>query len=384
MKRAKRIGILTCLLSILLLVNTAIAVEKEISDKKDAGYHIKLAKEYVEKKQFHEAIEEYTKAISLKPDDASLYYARASCYRQNAQIDKAIKDYEQSVIILYNIAGPSIISFNREDVGDLTPEKAQKLKDKFTAWEAEVTAEANLFSLIDLYEQENRLEDAIKFCSKVISLRPKDFKLYVTRARVYEKLKQYDKTIEEYTKLIELEPDNASSYSLRGSVYALAGQYREAKADYQKACDLKKDSCNILTEFERELAEIEKWQPLGKIGIGSFFYYDKTSIRKQPNGHIRVWTKMMVDDIPTYVEERKKEYQKTEGYENYSHSLMAWEIDCNSANVGSISIIDYDGKGNVLDSHNRDEKSLEMVPVVPGSLGDLLYKMACKEKGKKD
>jgi tetratricopeptide (TPR) repeat protein len=413
MEKVKRISVVTPLLFILLLVNTAIAVEKEISDKKDAEDHIKLAEEYVEKNQFNEAIEEYTKAISLKPDDASLYYARASCYRQNAQIEKAIKDYEQLVIILFNVAGPSIIKLNREDVENLTPEKAQKLKDKLRAWESEISALVNLISLISLYKQENRLEDAIKFCSKVISLRPKNVSLYGLRANLYEELKQYDKAIEDYTKsielkpddansyfsrgsvyvelkqhdkaiedytkLIELEPDNANSYPLRGTVYALAGQYREAKADYQKACDLKKDSCNILTEFERKLAEIEKWPPLGK-SENRFIYYDKTSIRKQPNGHIRVWMKEMVKDIPTYVEERKKEYRKTVGYENYSHSLMAWEIDCDSASLGVISLIDYDGKGKVLDLHNRDEKSLEMTPVVPDSIGDLLYKMVCKEE----
>lgn len=266
MKRAERIGILTCLLSILLLVNTAIAVEKEISDKKDAEYHIKLAKEYVEKNQFNEAIEEYTKAISLKPDDASLYYARASCYRQNAQIEKAIKDYEQLVIILYNSLDSSIISFNRGDFEN-TPEKAQKLKDKIRAQESEISAFANLVSLIDLYKQGNRLEDAINFCSKVISLRPKDFTLYRLRADLYEKLKQYDKAIRDYTKVIEL------------------------------------------TEIERELAEIEKWQPYGKSEKESFFY-DKTSIRKQPEGHIRVWTKIKVDDVSAYIERRKKNIKK--------------------------------------------------------------------------
>lgn len=417
MEKVKRISIFISLLSIFLLVNTAIAVEKEIPDKQDAEYHIKLAKEYFKKSQWNEAIEEYTKAISLKPDDASLYYERASCYRQNAQIEKAIKDYEQLVIILFNVAGPSIIKLNRGDFENLTPEKAQKLKDKLTAHETEISALVNLISLIDLYKQENRLEDAIKFCSKVISLRPKDVTLYMLRANLYEKLKQYDKAIEDYTKvielkpddansyfsrgsvyvelkqhdkaiedytkLIELKPDDAGSYPLRGSVYALIGQYREAKADFQKACDLKKDSCNILTEFARVLAEIEKWQQFGKSGIRSFFY-DKTSIRKQPNGHIRVWIKMMVEDIPTYLKERKKEYQKTEGYENYSHSLLAWEFDCNSANMSMISYIDYDDKGKILDSQNRDEKSLKMMPLVPDSFGDLLYKIVCKGEDKKD
>jgi len=416
MKRVERIGILTCLLSILLLVNTAIAVEKEISDKKDAEYHIKFAEEYVEKNQFNEAIEEYTKAIALKPDDASLYYARASCYRQNAQIEKAIKDYEQSVIILYNIAGPSIISFNRGD-SENTPEKAQKLKEKFTAWRAELTAEANLFSLIDLYEQENRLEDAktieeytklielepdnayflragvyeklkqydkaIRDYTKVIELNPDDASNYFSRGSVYVELKQYDKAIEDYTKLIELKPDNASSYPLRGSVYALIGQYREAKADYQMACDLKKDSCDILTEFEKELAKVEKWQPFGKSEKGSFFY-DKTSIRKHPNGHIRVWIKIKVDDVSAYIEERKKKYQKPKEYENYSHSLDLWEFDCDSVSLGVISIIDYDDKGKVLDSYNLDEKSFKMTSIIPDSVGEGLYKMVCKEKGKKD
>lgn len=277
MKRAKKIGILTCLLSILLLVNTAIAVEKEISDKKDAEYHIKLAKEYVEKNQFNKAVEEWTKAISL---------------------------------------------------------------------------------------------------------RPKDFTLYRLRADLYEKLKQHDKAIRDYTKVIELKPDDASNYLSRGSVYVSMGQYREAEADFRKACDLEKDFCTLLTELteiKRELAEIEKWQPYEKSEKESFFY-DKTSIRKQSNGHIRVWIKIKGDDVSAYIERRKKKYQKTEGYENYSHSLYLWEFDCNSANAGLISAVDYDDKGKVLDLFNIDKKSLEMTSVIPDSIGYLLYKIVCKEE----
>lgn len=518
MKRAKRIGILTCLLSILLLVNTAIAVEKEISDKKDAEYHIKLAKEYVEKNQFNEAIEEYTKAISIRPEDAYLYLARGKTYlimpapapeepipsSEASAYNKAIEDYSKAIAlqpdnVIFYVARADVyylkeewenaikdldkaialkpdISFlyyergnachkikqYRRAIDDFTkainlkPDKQKYLSIKLSPYieyldvfdanwylsnfydsraqsyqeslqineaikdyEKSVTISPYWysFSLNILYEQENKLKEAIKFYSYAITLHPKSDTLYINRAYFYKRLKQHDKALKDFAKAIELNPKFIFHYSNRGDLYKELKQYDKAIGDYsraialepnyqwfyynraelyvetnqkekalhdfQKACDLYTAYCWRLTEYQKEIARGEKWVKFSQRESESL-YYDKTSIRQQPNKHIRVWVRTEVEDISAYIEERKKNYQKTEGYENYSHSLMAWEFDCNSATVGEISLIDYDDKGKVLDSYHIDEKSINLKSVVPDSFGNALYKIVCKGKGKKD
>jgi hypothetical protein len=101
-----------------------------------------------------------------------------------------------------------------------------------------------------------------------------------------------------------------------------------------------------------------------------------------PNKHIRVWTRQETDDVNTYIDDLNKKKLPTKGYENFSHSLSLYEIDCNSENMEIISFVDYDNEGKVLSTFSISKEEVNMEPVAPGSIMDALCKVVCKGKKK--
>ena len=50
--------------------------------------------------QYYKAIDTYTHAINLNPNDAMAYLGRATAYEEIGQFDKALADFNSAVIIL--------------------------------------------------------------------------------------------------------------------------------------------------------------------------------------------------------------------------------------------------------------------------------------------
>lgn len=374
-------------------------LDKAIALKPDISflYHDR-GNAYREIKQYRRAIDDFTKAINLKPDkqkyltinlspyeesefldnfDANWYLSasylmRAASYRENLQIKEAIKDYEKSITI-------SPDNFASLDLNELY-EKEGKLQDavKFYSYVINLyPKKGHLYSKrAYFYEKLKQHDKALQDHTKTIELNPKESSCYLRRGRLYERVKQYDKAIKDYTQAITLVSD-AGLYSGRGELYVKTNQKQKALHDFQKACDLNTLYCWRLTEYQKEIARGEKWVQFSSSKHASY-YYDNTSIRQQPNKHMRVWTRMEVDDVDEYVKELNSRGLQTKGYENFSHALNMFELDCNAEQIATVSEIIYDQKGNTLLSYTVESVKIE--PIVPDSIGDALYKAVCKGK----
>ena len=66
---------------------------ENLQTQPDAHAHITCGLKYYEKGQYAEAIEEYTKAIEIKPDYAKAYALRGEAHRANGEDDKSNKDW---------------------------------------------------------------------------------------------------------------------------------------------------------------------------------------------------------------------------------------------------------------------------------------------------
>lgn len=69
---------------------------KAESNTKNYEEHIQLAKEYVKKDQWNDAVDEYTKAISIKPDNAYLYFGRGEASRD---LRISLSDYSKAIAL---------------------------------------------------------------------------------------------------------------------------------------------------------------------------------------------------------------------------------------------------------------------------------------------
>ena len=69
---------------------------------------------------------------------------------------------------------------------------------------------------------------------------------------------------------------------------------------------------------------------------------------------------------------------RTLGYQNYSHTLELHEYNCTKDEMRILSMVDYDTKGNVIDSASA--KTAEWDYVAPDTIGDSLFKALCRRK----
>jgi tetratricopeptide (TPR) repeat protein len=81
-------------------------------------------------------------------------------------------------------------------------------------------------------------DEAIRFYSKAISLKPDSAALFYVRGRVYVEKERYDNAISDFTRAITLKPTYAEAYNHRGVTYIGKGQNSQAVTDFKKACEL--------------------------------------------------------------------------------------------------------------------------------------------------
>ena len=101
----------------------------------------------------------------------------------------------------------------------------------------------------------------------------------------------------------------------------------------------------------------------------------KRSIMRLSNSLVRVWVRIG-DEPYSMIKAQAKEGLPTKGYGNFSHSLVLCEYDCKKQTYRNIQVNDYDRNGKVLWS-SPVTKVIKQ-PIVPGSVGETLYKIVCQ------
>jgi tetratricopeptide (TPR) repeat protein len=95
---------------------------------------------------------------------------------------------------------------------------------------------------VNIYKQgvaankKGHFDEAIRYYSKAISLKPDSAALFYVRGRAYVEKDQYDNAISDFTRAIALKPAYAEAYNHRGVTYIGKGQNSQALADFKKAC----------------------------------------------------------------------------------------------------------------------------------------------------
>ncbi|MRR06999.1 MAG: PAS domain S-box protein [Deltaproteobacteria bacterium] len=102
---------------------------------------------------------------------------------------------------------------------------------------------------------------------------------------------------------------------------------------------------------------------------------NKRSIMRLSNSQARVWVRIK-DNPHSMIKAQEKEGLPTQGYDNYSHTLVLQEFDCKKRAFNSIQINDYDTKGKVLWSSRASKVNKQ--PIVPGSVGETVYNVVCQ------
>jgi hypothetical protein len=111
--------------------------------------------------------------------------------------------------------------------------------------------------------------------------------------------------------------------------------------------------------------------------------YDKESIIIDDNGIARIWlqTFFIQEEKQKFIQNAKESGHYKENYETIFYEYTLFLINCKTRELGVKEMSYFDASKNIVDQHVTS--SLKMAPVMPGSQGEVLYEVACKERKQK-
>jgi hypothetical protein len=133
------------------------------------------------------------------------------------------------------------------------------------------------------------------------------------------------------------------------------------------------------------------WVFYASDSYGNNLYYDRESIINVSKDVKRVWEKTVYSDEgrSLLISSFKKNFEESfeeraflarKGLQNLSHTITLWEINCGTREMCLLSSTYYDQNGHVLIDSLSDGKLC--VFIVPGTLGEVLFKAVCSMKSR--
>lgn len=249
------------------------------------------------KRDYDQAIADFSEAIRLSPRYRSAYVNRASAWYNQREYDKSIADYDQAIL--------------------LDPKDFATHFNRALNWNAK-----------------GQYEQAIADYTKAIDIDPRSATAYKSRAQAWQKKGMPEKALSDYNRLIELDPAKASGYNGRGLFRQALGEYRAAMADYAKAIELDVDSAlahNNLAwlmatcpdaelrdgaravEHAREACELTDWKQVSYLDTLAAAYAERGEFKEAVQWQKKVIELADDEDLPG-LRDRLLSYQRAEPY----------------------------------------------------------------------
>lgn len=200
---------------------------------KDPFRYYARALVYADMGRHAQAVSDLTRAIALKPAYRNFYLARARANKALSKYDAAVADYKKylgkrkiSASLALEVVPVYVNSYRYADAERLLNTAARKEDGaELHYWRGRV------------YAGQGRADEAVSSYSKAIH-RDNGYALaYRYRAGAFKDMGDYPAALEDFTRLISIQPE-ASFYNRRGLVYEEMGRFKEAAADYTSAIEL--------------------------------------------------------------------------------------------------------------------------------------------------
>ena len=231
------------IISIVLVALIGLLVWSMVSTQSKSKYSDMGLEEY-KKGNYQEAIEDFTKAIESRSEDAFLYNNRGLAYFKAKKYDKALSDFSKAIQLKPNYAvaycnrGLSYFKTaaggNKEPFDKAIPDftKALKLNPKYVdAYYNRGLAHHQFYH----WDHQSRTED---------------------KSYPKEDVDRFNKAVSDFRKVLELDPDYVLAYAGLGNAYYLYSEWDKAAEYYNKA-------------LAREDLILEK---VGKKGLEGVYY----------------------------------------------------------------------------------------------------------------
>ena len=181
--------------------------------------------------QRDDAVNDYKKALAIKPDYAEALYNLGITLRELGQIDDAIKSYKQALTIKPDYFGA------HNNLGNIFLELGQldAAADYFewaVAYKPDFAEAYNNLGIV--CRERDQVYDAIKNFEKAIDIKPDYFQAHSNLGNSLQFVNQLDAAVKCYEKALTINPDFALGYVNIGLVHQEKGQIEDAIKQYDK------------------------------------------------------------------------------------------------------------------------------------------------------
>ena len=345
---------------------------------------------------YNKALLDFTKAIELEPENSNIWYSRGVLYTDNLiQNESAIKDFEQVLKIAPNdIDAINAIGLIYEGQGEI--EKAIKEYEKGIAIAIENTnpeSAAYCYSnRANLYQEQNKLNEALADYTKAIELDSKNSERYQSRAFFYtDYLQDYNKALLDFTKAIELEPENSDNWFNRGMLYTENLLVNEsAIKDFEQGLKIAPDDIDAINaigliyegqgEIEKAIKEYEKGIAIENTNpeSASYCYSNRANLYQKEN--------KLNEALADYSKAIKLDSKNPLRYQNRADFYAVYLQENNKALLDYSKAIELEpaniyflySRGRFYKENLKDEKSAikdfeQVLKISPGDIAAINY-----------
>lgn len=187
---------------------------------------------YLKKNQYDPAIEDFTQAIRLDPNNAWAFANRGNAYFNKRQSDLALKDYDRALQL--NPDGYATLFYGRGAIysGGGEPVRAIEQFNEAIRLQPEFPEAFNNRGVA--YFNNAQYSHAIGDYAQALHFRPAYPSALLNRGDAYAAKGEYDHAIENYGKAIDLQPA-PMAFRNRGIAYRAKGDYERAVSDLNAA-----------------------------------------------------------------------------------------------------------------------------------------------------
>lgn len=177
------------------------------------------------KRDYQNAVKDFSEAIRREPGVAMVHRARAQSYHVLGEYDKALDDLNETI--------------------RLDPRMALAYNDR-----------GAVYNELDDYHR------AYEQFNEAIRIDPNLALAYSNRAANWHDQEEYDKAIADFNEAIRIDPTLANAYNGRGYTYSRQGHYGKASADFEEAIRLEPHEPWGYMNFARMWATADSEGPL--------------------------------------------------------------------------------------------------------------------------
>ncbi|MEO8071913.1 MAG: tetratricopeptide repeat protein [Acidobacteriota bacterium] len=197
--------------------------------------HLRQGADYLEQKQYDQALSEFDRAVNADSNSAEAYKGRGDAYHFTGEDEKAIADYTEAINLGLNSA--EIYrrrGFDQKSV--LNFDKA--IADYTDAIKLDTNDGESYAGRCQTYLDNRQFDMALTDCSKALELNSDDANAYVSRGNIYLSKNENDLAIADFNKTLNLQKDNAAAHLGRGNAYYNKENYGKALDDFSETIRL--------------------------------------------------------------------------------------------------------------------------------------------------